>query len=446
MITLYICISVLALVLYALMMNVMVIFERDKPKNIILWSLLFLLTQVVGYSIYIVSRMAKYSKKNQLKTKKKEDLIYENLVSSKIVKTGVLVDNDVFNFNSLAFLTNVTANNQAEIISDHDELKNKIVDDIFNAKHYVFLELTTISEKDFIDIKNSLIDASKRNLEVRFTYDKNIKRKIIKEFQQAGVKVNRFNKVKLSGNTYANNRNLISIDGQIAYVANFNISNKQMKSAKDKAFMAIRIRGDIVQNIDLDVRKDSIFASGKYIEMNTTYKSEFKNNNLIQFVSNDVNSDLELVLINAICSSKSSIQLHLSQFIPTESIMSLLKFAINSNIAVRLIVPLKNYAYGKYFASRAYAKELALLGANVYLYDGYVNFDAIVIDDDYVITGSYSIDRDMLNTSNQNMLIIKDKKSVNEANRIFNEGIDNSYRISNAKYMLLREKFFKNFV
>lgn len=446
MIALYIILSVVLLIVYGLMMNVMVIFERDKPKNIIIWSLVFLLTQFIGYGVYIVSRLAKYSKKNQLKTKKKEDVIYENLVSSKIVKTGVLVDNDVFNFNSLAFLTNVTANNISEIITDHDDLKNKLVDDILNAKHYVFCELTTVYEKDFIDVKNALIEAAKNNIEVRFTYDRSIKRKLRKEFTLAGVKINKFNRVKLSGNSYSNNRNLISIDGQIAYMANFNISNKQMKSSKDKAHMAIRIRGDIVQNIDLDVRKDSIFASGKYIEMQATYKAEFKNNNLIQFVSNDVNSDFELVLINAICSSKSSIQLHLSQFIPTESIMSLLKYAINSNIEVRMIVPLKNYKYGKYFASRAYAKELALLGANVYLYDGYVNFNSIVIDDEYIITGSYSIDRYLLNTSNQNMLIINDKKSVNEANRIFNDGIDNSYRISNAKYMLLREKFFKNFV
>ena len=428
------------------MMNIMVIFERDKPKNIILWSLFFLLTQPIGYTCYIISRLAINSKKGHLTTKKKEDLIYENLVSSKVVQTGVLVDNDVFNFNSLAFSTNVTANNVSEIITDYDNLKNKLIDDIAAAKNYIFVELTTVHEKDFIDVKNALIEASKRNVEVRFTFDRHLSRNVKKQFIAAGVKANRFNKVKLSKNTYSNNRNLISIDGQVAYIANFNVSSKQIKSKKDKEHMAIRIRGDIVQNIDLESRKDAIFASGKYIEMNTTHKSEFNNNNLIQFVSNDINNDLELVLINAICSSKASIQLHLSQFIPTESIMSLLKFAINSNIDVRLIVPLKSAKYGRYYASRAYAKELALLGANVYLYDGYINFNAIVIDDEYVITGSYTIDRELLNTSNQNMLIIKDKKSIHETNKIFNEGVDNSYRISNAKYMLLREKFFKNFV
>ena len=138
--------------------------------------------------------------------------------------------------------------------------------------------------------------------------------------------------------------------------------------------------------------------------------------------------------------------MELSAFIPTESIISLLKFAINSNIQVKLMIPLKNARHGKYFASRAYAKELALLGANVYLFDGYINFNAITIDDEYVIYGSFIVDREHLNTSPQSMLFIKDSKAVKNFNEMFNNGVDNSYRISNAKLMLLREKFFKNFV
>lgn len=126
--------------------------------------------------------------------------------------------------------------------------------------------------------------------------------------------------------------------------------------------------------------------------------------------------------------------------------MSLLRFAINSNIEVKLMVPLKNDLQGKYFASRAYAKELALFGANVYLFDGYINFNAITIDDVYVVFGSFIVDREHLNTSPQSILFIKDAKAVKNFNEMFNNGIENSYRISNAKFMLLREKFFKNFV
>ena len=71
---------------------------------------------------------------------------------------------------------------------------------------------------------------------------------------------------------------------------------------------------------------------------------------------------------------------------------------------------------------------------------------SITIDDEYVILGSYIVDREHLNTSPQNILFIRDSKAVKYYNNMFNNGIDNSYRISNAKYMLMREKFFKNFV
>ncbi len=102
--------------------------------------------------------------------------------------------------------------------------------------------------------------------------------------------------------------------------------------------------------------------------------------------------------------------------------------------------------HDKYYASRAYAKELALMGASVYLYDGYIRFNAITIDDNYVITGSYTLDREHINTSLQNVIIFSDSRSINSFKEMFDKAIENSYKISDAKYMLLREKFFKNFI
>ncbi len=144
--------------------------------------------------------------------------------------------------------------------------------------------------------------------------------------------------------------------------------------------------------------------------------------------------------------AKKSISLQLNEFIPTESIMSLLRFAINSHIEVKLMVPLKTATPATYYATRAYAKELALAGAKVYLYDGFIRFNAIVIDERIVLVGSYSINRQHINTSLQNLAVIEDFAVVSEFLRLFDMGVDNSYKINDARYMLLRERFFKNFV
>jgi len=446
MIGLLVVLGILLALIYIIMMSMMIIFERDKPKNIIIWSLIFVSTQLVGYIVYILIRQVFYKKKNSLKTKEKEDEIYDKLISNMLVNNYFEINHDVFKFNEMAYGCNTTVNNHYDIFKDRKILINNLIKDISSSKKHVFLELTKINIVDFKEIKTVLIKKANQNVDIRLIYDRFHDSKLFKELKKAGVKVYRYSKYNTVGKVYANLRNVISIDGEIAYLSNLNISSKQLKPKSETSYAFIRLKGDILQDVNIAVHKDSIFASGKFVEYEVGDKHSYINNTVMQYLSNKASSDLELALIKAICMAKKSVQMELSQFIPTESIMSLLRFAINSNIKVRLMVPLKNYSFGTYFASRAYAKELALLGANVYLYDGYINFNAITIDDEYVIFGSFIIDREHINTSPQNLLFIKDNKAVKTFNDIFDSNIDNSYRINNAKFMLLREKFFKNFV
>lgn len=442
----FIILGIIAFILYVAMMSMMIILERDKPKNIIIWSIIFLVTQIIGYIIYLFIRNVFYKKRNSIVEKQREDEIYAKLIANSLCDNKTDFSHEVFNFNNLAYNTKTTANNTYKVITDYEDFKELLINDIKKSKKYILLELTKINHKDFSLIKDALIERAKADVMIRLSYDRNINKKLIKELKLSGIKVYRFSKYNTVGKVYSNLRNTIVIDGETAYIANLNVTNAQLKTEKEVSCAFIRMKGDIVQDIDVEIHKDAIFASGKFIPFEKADNNEIKNNSIIQYVTNKIETDLELALIKAICMAKRTIQLHLNQFIPTESIMSLLRFAINSNIDVKLMVPLKSDRQGKYFASRAYAKELALFGANVYLFDGYIKFNAITIDDDYVIYGSFIVDREHLNTSQQNMLFIKDKKIVEIFNQTFNANIENSYRINNAKFMLLREKFFKNFV
>ena len=446
MIILNIILGILFFTLHTVMMGVMIIIERDKPKNIIIWSVLFLVTSLVGYISYIVIRNIVYKKRETLILKQEEDKVYSQLVGNKLKSNEIILKHEVFEFNRLAFDAKTTMNNHYEFLNTKQAVLDAIIADIGNAKNYIILELSGVNLKYVPELKEALIAKAKENLMMRLIVDGPIKSAIKKELKLYGVKVNRFSKYNTVNKELNNLRNIISIDGEIAYICNLKITSRQAKSTHEKAYSGLRIRGNIVQEIDLQSRKDAVFGAGKFIPYEDVKLADFNNNNFVQFIANDADEDMELAIIKAICTAKKSIQLELTKFIPTERIMSLLRFAINSNIEVRLMVPLKNDRHGKYYASRAYAKELALFGANVYLYDGFINFDAITIDDEYVIYGSFVIDREHLNTSQQSMLFIYDNKAVKNFNNLFNLGIENSYRINDAKMLLMREKFFKNFV
>jgi len=431
---------------YVIMMGVMIIFERDKPRNIISWSLVFLFTQLIGYCIYATIRLIFCKKRHDLLRKQEEDIIYSNLISNKLKNRHQSSSDEIFNFNELAYNSKLTTRNNCTIFNNYEEFKNDLLTNIKNAKSYIILEVRKINILDFQIIIDNLIEKAENGITVKLVHDKRINNKIKKQLKMAGVKVYRFSKHNTLGGVYSNLRNHIIIDGQVAYLANTYIKNKNISNKFDISEVILKLKGEIVEEIDITTHQDYVFASGKYMDFAPVEKQTDANLSTMQFVSNEFTTDIELLIIKAICSAKKSIQLQLEQFIPTESILSLLQFAINSNIDVRLMVPLKTNMHSKYFASRAYAKELALMGANVYLYDGYIRFNGIVIDSEYVLYGSFSMDREHISMGIQSVMIMKDEKIVKHFNKIFDRDINNSYRINNAKYMLLREKFFKNFV
>lgn len=440
-------VSIVFLILsYIIMTSIMIIFERDKPRNLIIWTIVFLFTSIIGYCIYIISRSIFYKKKKSLIIKQQEDDVYLTLINNEIINNDVSTNEELYQFNKMAYNAKLTVNNTYKIFEQYIELKSDLINEIKNAENYIIFEVTKVNKNDFIDIMQALIEKAREGIKIKFIYDSLINRKLLKQMKENKIKVHRFSKHNTMGRVYANKRNLISIDGKVCYICNLDVKSNQLSNKYDIADTFIKFYGDVVQEMDISAHQDAVFAGNKFIDYVHSEHEKSYNNTKMMYVANEYSSDIELLIINAICLAKESIQLQLEEFIPTESILSLLRFAINSNIEVKLMVPIKTNMHSKYYASRAYAKELALMGAKVYLYDGFIRFNAITIDSKFVLYGSYILDREHLNTGVQNIVIMEDNIIASYFNTKFIEDVDNSYRINNAKYMLLREKFFKNFV
>ena len=427
------------------MSSVMIIFERDKPRTIIMWLALFLCTSLVGGIIYLSSKVVYYKKRNSLKVKVKEDEIYQNLISKYLLKDNNTSYDEYFTFNQLGYNANVFENNSCEFFHTYGKFQNNLMREIATAKSYIIFEVTQLKAQDLEWLKQPLIDKLSAGVVVKIIYDKSINRKFKRELVAAGAKVYKFSKLRTLDHKFVNRRNSVVIDGNIAYLGKIDLKPCQAKEKCIVSNMIVKFKGEVVQDIDLSAHKDIIFASGKYMDY-TTPKFDTKTQVKMQYLSNTIEQGLDLALIKAICMAKESIQIQVEEFIPTESIMALLKFALNSNIEIKLMIPMKAEAQGRYYASRAYAKELALYGASCYLYDGYIRFNSIVIDSHYGLYGSFTLNQGLINESLQDVMIIDDEKAVAHLNKTFDVGVDNSYRINDAKYLLLKEKFFKNFV
>lgn len=440
-------ISIVLVLLLIVMFSIMLVFERSRHRNIICWTIAFVLTSVFGFLAYLIHIMLYYKKRKLLMLKENEDEIYKKLISNKLKDNYTQIEDDLFAFNNAVYGANTTRYNNYTSFNKYQKFKESLIKDIKAATNYIFVEINEFDTEDFQPIKDLLIEKVKNGLLVRFTYDGKINCKMKKELKSAGVKIYKFSKVDVIDRRYKNIRNLISVDGKYVYIGSFPTKALlNTKKTMDISNSYLKFEGDAVQDMDLLLREDTAFASGKYIEYEEIEESDKVNNMVVQFTTNKLNKDFELLFIKAICIAKKSIQLQLENFVPTDSVLALLKYAVKSNVDVKLCVSLKTRNNFTNFSSRAHAKELALNGAHVYLYDGYINHNTIVIDNDIVLCGSYSLEKNSIGTKLQDMVLIKDYDVVKQVNAEFEKAVNNSYRINDAKYMLLREKIFKNLV
>ena len=118
MLALQIITIVFLILSYIIMTSIMIIFERDKPRNLIIWSIVFLFTSVVGYCIYIISRSIFYKKKKSLSTKQAEDEVYLKLIKNEIVNNDVSTNEELYQFNKMAYNAKLIVNNSYKIFNN----------------------------------------------------------------------------------------------------------------------------------------------------------------------------------------------------------------------------------------------------------------------------------------------------------------------------------------
>ncbi|MBQ8430857.1 MAG: hypothetical protein IJX26_02805 [Clostridia bacterium] len=164
-----------------------------------------------------------------------------------------------------------------------------------------------------------------------------------------------------------------------------------------------------------------------------------------QYIASSIDNSLLDLILKAIIQAKKSIIIHVDKFIPNESILEAIRLAIKSDISVKIMISNVNYQYG-YYTTRSYVKELAREGVVCYFYDGHINTNYVLVDDNLVMTGTISFINQNLICDLQDVLIINDEKLSKEFNEMFNDSVKNSYKLCNPKRILFREKFFRKFM
>ena len=440
---------------------VIIFFQRKEPKSAWAWLLVLNALPGVGFLLYLLAGTDMH-KRRMFQIKGIEDQVsdavrrQEYTVRSRILerKNPELSGfSDLVYFNLESGGAVLTGDNEVKIFTDGNDKFDALIEDIRNAKHYVFLQYYIIKDDVlFRRIREVLLEKAAQGVEIKILYDamgcRSVHKKMWKELERSGIDTAVFFPALLGPLhlrvNYRNHRKIAIIDGTIGYVGGFNIGKEYI--GLDPKFghwrdTHLRIRGSAVTALairyiqDWDyAARENLFSRPEYL----VYPEEACGDTQIQIISSGPDSSLQVIRDNylrLIHKAKKRIFVQTPYFIPDESILTALKMAVLSGVEVNLMIPCKPDHPFVYWATYSYMGELVMAGANCYTYDnGFLHVKGVSIDGEACCFGTANMDIRSFSLNFEVNAMIYDEETAREIERIFREDLKLCTRITKDMY------------
>ena len=332
--------------------------------------------------------------------------------TSDMINPAAINRKDIIKLNQVYGESIYTEGNEAELITDGNELLISMLDDIRASEKSIFAEYFII-KNDLIGKKfiRELTFAAERGVDVKLLIDtqgsRRIGKRALKDYLNAGGKIGYFFppmlfrfgiRIGLNLN-YRNHRKIVVIDEKIGYTGGYNIANEYCDMVPRFGHWRdshVRIRGDAVKELLGRFILDWRFTTKEIMPIPTDIGTDYIGNKGIQIVScgpEAPKQEIKRAFMKMITTSKKSIYIQSPYFVPDQSMLESLKMAAQSGVDVNVMIPCKPDHIFVYWATYSYVGELLRSGGKVYIYDGgFLHAKTITSDDEVSSIGSCNFD------------------------------------------------------
>lgn len=420
----------------AILVVLMVFWEKTDPKSILIWTLVFWFLPLIGFVLYLFIGQTFYSR-YVFRPKGVDDELLANIYCKEEEAMEKNIAADPENKEDIELARSVRRGG-GWIYSDNNDIKlytlgqNKFDDlyrDLRNAKKFIHIEYYIIRNDELgNELLHILTDKVNEGLEVKLLTDafgngKGPKR-AISDFRRAGGEFALFHSViTLLFSPKKNNRNhrkIAVIDGEIAYCGGFNVGDEYLGKGplgfwRDSA---VRICGAGIIPIEVRFTADWRYAADKEFGVTDDHFPdsllERHGNDRMQLVSGgpDVRENpVRMQYLLLMRTAKKTLYIHTPYLVPNDSLSDALKMAAMSDVDVRIIIPDKPDHMFVFWNNISAANDLMRSGVRIYMYNrGFVHSKTIVADGRYCSVGSANLDdRSMVLNFETNAMIYSER-------------------------------------
>lgn len=402
----------------AIVFTSIVVSDDINPAFKITWILIIITIPILGGFVYLL-----FGEKRLLKSlrKKLRNFSYKFQNSMDFTKNYDIEDLNISDMNvyrQAKYINEETKspiffNTQTKYFESGEDSFKEYIDDLNNAKKFIFMEYFIISEGFFLDsIVSILKDKVKEGVDVRITIDDigsifTLSNKKIDEIRSFGIKVVEFNQIHgmiLPKHNNRTHRKMTIIDADIVYTGGINIADEYINLISKYGYWkdsVIKLKGSATfsfLNMFISVWD---YSTGDTTDINTLIENnkEFKKVDttlglVLPFSETPlVDSTGENMYLNMIRRANRYIYITTPYLILTWEMENALISAAKTGVDVRIItphIPDKKYVH---ILSRSYYKRLVKSGVKIYEFkNGFIHSKNLVCDDQFSVVGSINLD------------------------------------------------------
>lgn len=306
---------------------------------------------------------------------------------------------------------------EVAFLSLGEEKLERLLVDLKEAKHYIFLEYFIINKGVVWDQVLEILEMkAKEGVEIRVMYDGMCALTAMpfsypKKLKELGIKAKMFSPIRPLLSTHQNSRDhrkIVVIDGKIAYNGGINLADEYMNEKQKFGHWkdtAVRLEGEAVRSfviMFLQLWNITEKGAGEYENYLVSYPDVTKQierqedkGYVIPYNDDPINRrDIaEDVYLNLIHCAKRYVHIMTPYFILDHELESALCFAARRGVEVKIILPHIPDKKIPFSIARTYYPQMIEAGVQIYEYTpGFVHAKEVIVDDQKAVVGSINFD------------------------------------------------------
>lgn len=403
---------------------VVVVSENKNPIRALSWTLALLFLPVVGVVFYLffgrsLKGMAMVSRKVRRKLLERSRPKQHSFDNDKLSQEQIRMIKLAHNLCH----AHLDRNNSVEIFTDGRSKFERLKEDIRNAENFIFIQYYIYSD-DRIgnEITDLLAEKVRQGVRVKVLYDHvgsfSTRNRFFARMRSLGIDSHPFFRVtfrKLANRiNWRNHRKIVVIDGHIGYIGGMNIADRYVGTSPDGRIWRdthLRVEGPVIESLMYSFAIDwNFLRPDADVQPINVLKCDEAGDVDMQLVTSgpvDKWNNIVLCFQQAIASARKRIYIQTPYFLPTDALLKALQGAALSGVDVRIMIPDQTDSVLLGYGSRSFIDDCLKSGVKVYLFvPGMLHAKTMIIDDDFVTTGSVNFDfRSFENNFEANLLI-----------------------------------------